>query len=93
MFNSTLYLVQYIYGLKYDYSEIFNQRASLVINLFNWPLNYNIKLNIDSEKAIKIINMFMKNKDLNEENKRQFVLITRKVKDRQITQNKDKNKK
>ncbi len=82
LFESTLYLVEYIYGLKYDYAEIFNQRALLVINLINWPLNYNIKMHIDIVKTSKIINMFINNKDISEENKRQFVLISRKIKDR-----------
>ena len=66
MFNSTLYLVQYIYDLKYINQETFNQRCMLVINLFNWPLNYNIKLNIDVKKANRVISMFFNNKDINE---------------------------
>lgn len=84
MFNSTLYLVQYIYDLKYINQETFNQRCMLVINLFNWPLNYNIKLNIDVKKANRVISMFFNNKDINEENKRKFDLILRKVGDRLI---------
>ena len=70
MFDSTIYLSQFIYELKYDYEEVFNQRCLLVINLFNWPLNYNIKLHINAKKAVKIVNMFLNNKDINNENKR-----------------------
>ena len=84
MFNSTLYLVQYIYELKYEYEEIFNQKCTLAINLFNWPLNYNIKLNIDYKKSVEIINMFINSKDINADNKRKFNLIIRKIKDRLI---------
>lgn len=83
MFNSTLYLVQYIYELQYEYEEIFNQKCILAINLLNWPLNYNIKLNIDYEKSVQIINKFINNKDINDDNKRKFNLIIRKIKDRQ----------
>ena len=89
MFHSTLYLGQYIYELKYEYEEIFNQRCMFVINLFNWPLNYNMKIKIDIEKANKVISMFLNNKDINEENKRKINLIIRKIKDRSINKKND----
>ena len=82
MFDSTIYLSQFIYELKYDYEEVFNQRCLLVINLFNWPLNYNIKLHINVKKAVKVVNMFLNNKDINSENKRKIELVIRKIKDR-----------
>ena len=82
MFNSTLYLAQFIYELKYEFEEIFNQRCMLVINLFNWSLNYNMKINIDIVKANKVINKFLYNKDLNDENQRKMKSIIRKIKDR-----------
>ena len=82
MFNSTIYLAQFIYELKYEFEEIFNQRCMLVINLINWSLNYNIKINIDIEKANKVINKFLYNKDINNENQRKMQLIIRKIADR-----------
>ena len=82
MFNSTVYLAQFIYELKYEYEEVFNQRCMLVINLFNWSLNYNIKIKIDLEKAYKVVNKFLYNKDINDENQRKMKLISRKISDR-----------
>ena len=87
MFESTLYLAQYIYELKYDYEEVFNQRCMLVINLFNWPLNYNIKINININRANKVVNMYINNKDTNDQNKRKFSIILRKIKDRANVKN------
>ena len=84
MFNSTIYLAKYIYELKYDYEEIFNQRCLLVINLLNWPLNYNIKLHIDIKRVERVIKMFLNNKDINKDNQRKIELIIRKIKDRSI---------
>lgn len=87
LFNSTIYLSQFIYDLDYEFEEILNQRCQLVINLFNWPLNYNYKMNIDIGKANKVVNMFINNKDINDENKRKLNAIIRKIKDRAINKN------
>lgn len=87
LFESTVYLAQYIYELKYDYEEVFNQRCMLVINLFNWPLNYNIKINININRANKVVNMYINNKDTNDQNKRKFSIILRKIKDRANVKN------
>ena len=84
MFNSTIYLAKYIYELKYDYEEIYNQRCTLVINLLNWPLNFNIKLHIDIKRAERVIKKFINNKDINKDNQRKIELIMRKIKDRSI---------
>ena len=88
MFKSTVYLAQYIYELKYDYEEVFNQRSLLIINLFNWPLNYNIKISFDIEQAFKVVNLYINNKDISEENKRKFSSILRKINDRSIKKKK-----
>lgn len=82
MFDSTIYLAQYIYELKKDDEEVFNQRCLLVINLFSWPLNYNIKLNIQSDMANKVIYLFFNNNYISEQNKRKIDLLLRKIKDR-----------
>lgn len=87
MFNSAIYLSKFIYELKYDYEEVFNQRCVLVINLLNWPLNYNIKLNINLKRAEKVIRLFLNNKDINKENERKINLILRKVRDRAFISN------
>ena len=84
MFNSTLYLARYLYELKYEAIEIFDQRCILIINLLNWPLNYNIKMHIDAEEAIKVINLFANNKNIGNENKRKMNLIIRKINDRKM---------
>ena len=84
MFNSTLILSQFIYDLDYEFEEIFNQRCQLVINLFSWPLNYNIKMNIDVQKAIEVVNRFLTNRHINEINKRKLDMVIRKIKDRKI---------
>jgi hypothetical protein len=82
MFDSTIYLAQYIYDLKKDNEEVFNQRCLLIINLFSWPLNYNIKLHIQSDQANKVINLFFNHKYISEQNKRKINLLFRKIKDR-----------
>ena len=84
LFNSTLILSQFIYDLDYEFEEIFNQRCQLVINLFSWPLNYNIKMNIDVQKAIEVVNRFLTNRHINEINKRKLDMVIRKIKDRKI---------
>ena len=88
MFKSTVYLAQYIYELKYDYEEVFNQRSLLIINLFNWPLNYNIKISFDIEQAFKFVTLYINNKDISEENKRKFSSILRKINDRSLKKKK-----
>ena len=82
MFDSTIYLAQYIYDLKKDDEEVFNQRCLLVINLFSWPLNYNIKLHIQSDQANKVIYLFFNHKYISDQNKRKINLLLRKIKDR-----------
>jgi len=82
MFDSTIYLAQYIYDLKKDDENVFNQRCLLVINLFSWPLNYNIKLHIQSDQAKKAIYLFYNHKYISDQNKRKIDLLLRKIKDR-----------
>jgi hypothetical protein len=82
MFDSTIDLAQYIYDLKKDDEEVFNQRCLLVINLFSWPLNYNIKLHIQSDQANKVIYLFLNHKYISDQNKRKINLLFRKIKDR-----------
>ncbi len=82
MFNSSIILANFIYELKHPDMEIFNQRCLLVYNLINWPLNYNRKLNIDSHKSNNIINTFMTNKFINEDNIRKLKNLNRRIIDR-----------
>ena len=83
MLNSTIYLANFIYELKTDNMDLFNRRCLLVINLINWPLNYNRKMNLDMKNANDIINKFMTNKLINEENIRKLKNIQRRIYDRQ----------
>ena len=82
MFDSTIDLAQYIYDLIKDDEKVFNQRCLLVINLFSWPLNYNIKLHIQSDRAKKVIYLFFNHKYISDQNKRKINLLFRKIKDR-----------
>lgn len=82
MFNSSIILANFIYELKHQDMDIFNQRCLLVYNLINWPLNYNRKLNIDSHKSNIIINKFMTNKFINEDNIRKLKNLNRRIIDR-----------
>ena len=82
MFNSTVVLADFIFELKQQNTDIFNRRCLLVYNLFNWPLSYNRKINIDFQKSNDIISKFMSNKFINEENIRKLKMIIRKIKDR-----------
>lgn len=82
MFNSSIILANFIYELKQQDMDIFNQRCLLVYNLINWPLNYNRKLNIDSYKSNIIINKFMTNKFINEDNIRKLKNLSRRIIDR-----------
>lgn len=85
MLNSTIYLAKYIYELKCEDEEEFNQRCLLVINLLNWPLNFNKKFKIDVEKSNSVINMFINNDFINKQNKKKMNLIIRKIKDRNLS--------
>ena len=82
MFNSSIILANFIYELKHKDMDIFNQRCLLVYNLINWPLNYNRKLNIDSLESNAIINKFMTNKFINEDNIRKLKNLIRRITDR-----------
>lgn len=82
MFNSTIILANFIYELKHQDKDMFNKRCLLVYNLFNWPLSYNKKLNIDAHKSNNIINKFMLNKLVNEENIRKLKMLNRRIFDR-----------
>ena len=82
MFNSSIILSNFIYELKHQDKDMFNNRCLLVYNLINWPLNYNRKLNIDVHIANNIINKFMTNKYINEENIRKLKNLNRKIIDR-----------
>ena len=82
LFDSTLYLAQFIYELKCDSKNLFNERSLLIINLLNWPLNYNKNLKIDDKKCIKVINMFISNGYISEQNQRKMDLLIKKIEDR-----------
>ena len=82
MFNSTIILANFIYELKHPNIDIFNKRCLLVYNLFNWPLNYNRKLYIDHKESNSIINKFMNNKLISEENIRKLKMLIRRIGDR-----------
>ena len=82
MFNSSIILANFIYELKHKDMDIFNQRCLLVYNLINWPLNYNRKLNIDSLESNAIINKYMTNKFINEDNIRKLKNLSRRITDR-----------
>ena len=82
MFNSTIILANFIYELKHQNMDIFNKRTLLVYNLFNWPLNYNRKLNLDIEKSNIIINKYMSNKFISEDNIRKLKNLSRRIIDR-----------
>ena len=68
MFNSTIILANFIYELKQQNMEMFNRRCLLVYNLLNWPLSYNRKLYIDIIRSSNVINKFISNKFINEDN-------------------------
>lgn len=89
MFNSTIILANFIYELKHQDIDMFNKRCFLVYNLFSWPLNYNRKLNIDYPKSNAIINKFMTNKFINEENIRKLKNVLRKIVDRMKNKSND----
>ena len=82
MFNSSIILANFIYELKQPDMDIFNNRCLLVYNLINWPLSYNRKLKIDFHKTNNVMNKYMTNKFISEENIRKFKLINRKIVDR-----------
>ena len=82
MFNSSIILADFIYELKQYDMDIFNKRCLLVYNLINWPLSYNRKLKIDIHKTNDVINKYMTNKFISEENIRKLKLMNRKILDR-----------
>ena len=82
MFNSSIILADFIYELKQYDMDIFNKRCLLVYNLINWPLSYNRKLKIDIHKTNDVINKYMTNKFISEENIRKLKLVNRKILDR-----------
>ena len=82
MFNSTIILANFIYELKQQNMEMFNRRCLLVYNLLNWPLNYNRKLYIDIIRSSNVINKFISNKFINEDNNRKLKNLIRRINDR-----------
>ena len=82
MFNSSIILADFIYELKQYNMDIFNKRCLLVYNLINWPLSYNRKLKINFHKTSDVINKYMTNKFISEENIRKLKLVNRKIIDR-----------
>ena len=51
-------------------------------------MNYNIKMSFDIEQAFKVVNLYINNKDISEENKRKFSSILRKINDRSLKKKK-----
>ena len=82
MFNSTIILANFIYELKHQNTDMYNKRCLLIYNLFNWPLNYNRKLYIDQIESKNIINKYMNNKLIIEENMRKLKMLIRRIIDR-----------
>ena len=82
MFNSTIILANFIYELKHQNIDMYNKRCLLIYNLFNWPLNYNRKLFIDHTESKNIINKYMNNKFISEENMRKLKMLIRRIIDR-----------
>ena len=71
----TIYLVQYISELKCSSNYIYNRHIQFGLDILNWQIVANLKLEFKVDKLLEVLNNILKNENLNNRNKSRIYTI------------------
>ena len=76
----TIYLVQYISELKCTSNYNYNSHIKFCLDMLNWQIVANLKLEFKVDKLLEVLNNILKNEKLNNKNKSRIYRIINSIK-------------